>query len=177
GAGAGGLAALGQDVRALVTPGSGTPAASRVTWVPMRPPLGSTHLRLARSRAIARIAQAFRPDAIIERYHNFGGEAIRVARRVGAVAVLEVNAPVVDYPGSGKAALDRALLVEPMRRWRDRICRLADLVVTPTPAIVPGFVPRRAIRVLEWGADTARFRPGLNGPPFERHAVHELGVL
>ena len=39
-----GLAALGHDVMALVTPGSGTPAASRVTWVPMRPPLGSTHL-------------------------------------------------------------------------------------------------------------------------------------
>ncbi|MCK7518719.1 MAG: hypothetical protein MZV64_13850 [Ignavibacteriales bacterium] len=71
------------------------------------------------------------PDVIIERYHNFGGEGMRAAKALGALAVLEVNAPVVDYPGSPKARLDKALLVEPMRRWRDRQCRMADLLVTP----------------------------------------------
>ena len=31
-----------------------------------------------------------------------------------------------------RRALDRALLVEPMRRWRDRLCRLTSLFVTPS---------------------------------------------
>src|SRR5258708_17197428 len=74
-----GLAALGHDVTALVTPGSGEPRPSPVRWVAMRPPFGSTHLRLARAGAIARLARGIRPDALVERYHNFGGEAIRSA--------------------------------------------------------------------------------------------------
>src|SRR6478609_3368373 len=87
-----GLAALGHEVTALVTPGSGAPAASGVRWVAMPPPLGSPHLRLLRSHAIATLARGIRPGAIVERYHNFGGEAIRLARPLGAVGVLEVNA-------------------------------------------------------------------------------------
>ena len=45
-----GLAALGHDVTALVTPGaSGVPSTnSRVRWIGMMPPLGSTHLRMMR---------------------------------------------------------------------------------------------------------------------------------
>ena len=113
-----GLAALGHDVTALVTPGNGPAAPSTVRWVPMAPPFGSTHLRLARASAIARLARELQPDAIIERYHNFGGEALRLARPLGAVGVLEVNAPVIDHPGSSKALLDRARLLQPMRRGR-----------------------------------------------------------
>ena len=154
-----GLAARGHEVAALVTPGHGTPNASTVRWVPMAPPLHSTHLRLARSGSIAALARGFRPDVIIERYHNFGGEAIRLAPALNAVSVLEVNAPVIDHAGSPKAFLDRALIVRPMRRWRDRLCRLADVIVTPNPAIIPPGIPRDRIKVLEWGADTDRFRP------------------
>ena len=173
-----GLADRGHDVTALVTPGDGAPRPSRVRWVPMRPPLGSTHLRLARSGAIARLARALRPDAIIERYHNFGGEAIRCAAASGAVAVLEVNAPVVDHAGSNKALIDRALLVEPMRRWRDHICRLADVIVTPNAAILPKQIPVERVRVLEWGADTDRFRPDAAGPPpYARPDVATLAIF
>ena len=173
-----GLAALGHEVVALVTPGHGTPNATRVRWVPMPPPLHSTHLRFARAGAIASLARSFRPDAIIERYHNFGGEAIRLAPALNAVAVLEVNAPVIDHAGSAKALLDRALIVQPMRRWRERVCRLADVIVTPNPAIIPGIVPRERIKVLEWGADTDRFRPGLAEPlPFARPAAATVAVF
>lgn len=173
-----GLAALGHDVTALVTPGSGAPAASPVRWVPMAPPLGSTHLRLARAGAIARLARAFRPDAIVERYHNFGGEALRLAQPLGAVGLLEVNAPVIDHPGSAKALLDRALLLEPMRRWREHLCRIADVIVTPNPAILPPRTPAFKVRVLEWGADTDRFHPGVPGtPPFVRPDVTTLAVF
>ena len=172
-----GLAALGHEVTALVTPGRATPPEG-VRWIAMPPPLGSPHLRLVRSRAIRRIAENVRPDAIIERYHNFGGEAIRLARDAKAVAMLEVNAPVVDHPGSAKALLDRALLVRPMRRWRDHLCRLADIIVTPHPAIVPSTIPRERIRVLQWGADTDRFRPDIpRQTPFAQLPVTTVAVF
>jgi starch synthase len=154
-----GLAARGHEVTALVTPGPEAPRETGVRWVPMAPPLGSSHLRLARTGAIGSLVRAMRPDAIIERYHNFGGEAIRSAADVNAVAVLEVNAPVIDHPGSPKALLDRVLLVQPMRRWREGLCRRADVIVTPNPAIIPSTIPREKVLVLEWGADTDRFRP------------------
>src|SRR4029077_2834369 len=91
-----GLAALGHEVTALITAGPGSPRASTVRWVPLPPPFGSTHLRWARAGAVTRLATALRPDAIIERYHNFGGEALAAAGPLNAVAVLEVNAPVID---------------------------------------------------------------------------------
>jgi glycosyltransferase involved in cell wall biosynthesis len=173
-----GLAALGHDVTALVTPGPGQPVPSTVRWVAMPPPLGSPHLRLFRSSAIATLARGLRPDAIIERYHNFGGEAIRLARPLGAVGVLEVNAPVIDHPGSAKPWLDRALIVQPMRRWREHLCAAADVIVTPNAAILPPSVPAARVRVLEWGADTARFRPAAAGPvPFVRLDVTTLAVF
>jgi starch synthase len=173
-----GLAARGHEVVALVTPGAGAPGPSTVRWVAMAPPLGSTHLRLARSGAVARLARELRPDAIVERYHNFGGEAIRAARDLGAVAVLEVNAPAIDHPGSSKALIDRALLAQPMRRWREHLCRLADVVVTPNARIIPPTVPASRIRVLEWGADTDRFAPGVpTRTPFVRLSVTTVAVF
>jgi glycosyltransferase involved in cell wall biosynthesis len=115
--------------------------------------------------------RSFRPDIIMERYHNFGGEAIRAAGRANAIAVLEVNAPAVDHAGSIKSIIDRALVVQPMRRWREHICALADVVATPSAAIVPRIVPRERILELEWGADTDRFKPGGSAaPPFARPA-------
>ncbi len=173
-----GLAALGHEVTALVTPGTGQPNPSAVRWVPLPPPFGSSHLRMARCGAIAELARGIRPDAIIERYHNFGGEALTLAQGLNAVAVLEVNAPVVDHAGSSKALLDRALLVQPMRRWRERLCSLADLIVTPNAAILPPGIPAERIRVLEWGADTGRFAPGVPGPPpYARPAVATVAIF
>ena len=65
----------------------------------MSPPLGDRRLRLLRARGVLRRARALRPDIVIERYYNFGGEGILRCARSGAVAVLEVNAPVIDHPG------------------------------------------------------------------------------
>ena len=82
-----------------------------------------------------------------------------------------MNAPVIDHPGSRKALLDKALLFEPMRRWRDRLCTNADLIVTPHAGILPPGTPAAKIVEVEWGADTDRFRPGAPGPlRFERPA-------
>ena len=162
-----GLAALGHEVHVLVSPGDGPFPDGPVRWIAMSPPAHRNHLRWMRRGAVGRLAGQLRPDVVMERYYNFGGEAILHARRLNALAVLEVNAPVVDHPGSRKAALDRALLVRPMRRWRERICAAADVIVTPSAAILPPETPRDRILELEWGADTVRFHPGARGPlPF-----------
>ena len=164
-----GLAALGHDVHVLVSPGDGPFPDGHVHWTSMTPPLGKKELRWARRGAVRKIARALEPDVIMERYYNFGGEGLAAAAATGALGVLEVNAPVVDYPGSPKATLDRALVVEPMRRWRDRMCAQADVIVTPAAAILPPRTPAERIVELEWGADTDRFTPDAKGPlAFER---------
>jgi alpha-maltose-1-phosphate synthase len=166
---AAGLAALGHGVDGLTPRGPGPFPDGPARWHALAPPLGLRHLRVLRTEAVRAFAEAARAEVVIERYHNFGGEGMRAAKAVGAVAVLEVNAPVVDYPGSPKARLDKALVVEPMRRWRDRQCRMADLLVTPSPEVLPAFVPRERIVEIEWGADTERFVPGAGGPvPFTK---------
>jgi glycosyltransferase involved in cell wall biosynthesis len=185
-----GLAALGHDVHVAVRPGrrvGGRPGQPRElapeispgpTWHDVSAPLGKPNLRLLRAPALRALARQIRPEIVIERYHNFGGEGLLAARAIGARAVLEVNAPVVDYDGSPKRTLDRVLLVEPMRRWREWQCRTADLIVTTDRAILPRDVPAGKVLETEWGADTARFRPDATGPvPFARRDGEPVAVF
>lgn len=154
-----GLAALGHEMHVLVTPGEGPFPAGPVNWIPMSPPLGANQLRWMRRTAVGAIVDRLKPDVIMERYYNFGGEAIVHARRIGARAVLEVNAPVIDHPGSLKPLIDRMLIVRPMQRWRERLCAAADVIVTPNAAVLPPGTPASRVLEIEWGADTDRFRP------------------
>ena len=174
-----GLAELGHDVRVLVSPGdSGAVPTGKAHWFAVPPPFGNRRLRLLRAGAVASRAAQFQPDVVIERYYNFGGEGVLAAKKVGALAVLEVNAPVVDHPGSLKRLADRALIVEPLRRWRDWQCRHTDLFVTPSAKILPPYVPAQAILRTEWGADTNLFRPGAAGQiPFVRSAGDVVAVF
>ena len=174
-----GLSALGHEVHVLASPGNGGRFPSGpVTWWAMPPPLGNRRLRLLRAGDVANRARAIRPDVVIERYFNFGGEGLLAARKVGALAVLEVNAPVVDYPGSTKQWLDRLAIVQPLRRWRDWQCRAADLIVTPSTRIIPDGVPASRVLQTEWGADTARFQPDADGPvPFIRNSGDTVAVF
>lgn len=173
-----GLAALGHKVRALVSPGDAAPPRGTVEWVVAAPPFGNRRLRLLRAGAVRRHAEEFAADVVMERYYNFGGEGILAASRTGALAVLEVNAPVIDAPGSLKQKLDRISLIEPLRRWREWQCDRADLIVTPSVKIVPASVPPSRILQTEWGADTERFRPDATGPvPFTRRQGHTLAVF
>jgi glycosyltransferase involved in cell wall biosynthesis len=163
-----GLAARGHEMHVLARRGKHAPSAG-VHWIDMGPPAGARHLRWLRTGAVTRLARALRPDVVMERYHNFGGEGILAAGATGALAVLEVNAPLVDYPGSVKTLVDRALLFEPMRRWRERLAARADLIVTPNTATLPPGTPPAKVVSVEWGADTDRFHPGARGPlRFER---------
>ena len=157
-----GLAARGHDVHVATRPGGAWPAG-RVRWHAMGPPFGQPHLRWLRTRAVTELARQVQADVIMERYYNFGGEGVFAAARLGRPAVLEVNAPIIDYPGSPKQRLDRALVVEPMRRWRDRIARHVHLFVTTTADILPAWIDRSRVLEVEWGADTEHFRPRENG--------------
>jgi glycosyltransferase involved in cell wall biosynthesis len=138
----------------------------------MAPPFGAKQLRWTRTGAVRRLVTTLRPAVVMERYYNFGGEGVMAAAATGARAVLEVNAPVIDHEGSAKARIDRALVIEPMRRWREAICARAALIVTPSAAILPRDTPARKIVRLEWGADTEQFRPDAPGTaPFSRPAT------
>jgi glycosyltransferase involved in cell wall biosynthesis len=158
-----GLAALGHEVHALTAKGAPEWPRDGVHWHDVEAPGGRPQFRLLAARDVTRVARAVEPDIVVERYHNFGGEGMLAARATGARYVLEVNAPIVDYPGSPKARVDRALVVQPMRRWRDRQVRAADLIVSPSTAILPPWVPASRVLEVEWGADTARFRPDAAG--------------
>src|SRR5215212_4299471 len=100
-----GLAELGHDVHALVTPG-GAFRGGPVHWIALPPPLGLKQLRWANTASVRAIANRIRPDVVIERYYNFGGEGISAAAACGAIGLLEVNAPVIDYEGSTKRVID-----------------------------------------------------------------------
>ena len=135
----------------------------------MTPPFGRPELRWMRTGAVTDLARRIGADIVMERYYNFGGEGISAAARLGVPGVLEVNAPVIDYPDSAKARLDKALIVEPMRRWRERISARTALFVTTSAAILPAGIDRGRIFETEWGADVDLFRPDAVGHvPFPR---------
>ncbi len=157
-----GLAALGHEVHVATRRETGHVDA-RVHWHAIGAPANRPQLRLLRSRAVRSLALQVQPDVVIERYHNFGGEGVLAARAVDAPVVLEVNAPIIDHEGSRKALVDRMLVVQPMKKWRTWQVDHADLVVTPSAAIVPSDVPRSRILELEWGADTEKFAPHAAG--------------
>ena len=110
-----------------------------------------------------RLARELRPDAIIERYYNFGGEGDpRRPRRLARSTVLEVNAPVIDHAGSAKAlARPRAARRSRCGAGASASARLADAhrhAERGDPAA--GHAAAQRFVELEWGADTERFRPG-----------------
>jgi glycosyltransferase involved in cell wall biosynthesis len=153
------LAKLGHEVHAVVqdagesaNPGDGY-AIRRIRWFP--------HHRFFRWRArpqIARLIADLKPHAVMERYYNFGGEGILAAAEAGVPSLLEVNSPVIDHRGSLKAAFDRALLVGPMRRHRERIARAASTLISPLLEIVPEFA-RSKTHAITWGANVDDFHP------------------
>jgi glycosyltransferase involved in cell wall biosynthesis len=172
-----GLSRLGHEVHVATQPGGSWPAGP-VHWHTMRPLFGIQQLRWAHATEVSRLARRMRADLIIERYYNFAGEGVLAADRLGIPAVLEVNAPIIDFPGSSKARLDSALVIRPMERWRNRVCRLTSLFVTPTADILPAWIDRQRVLEVEWGADVDHFHPDVKGEvPFTRDPSRILAVF
>lgn len=156
-----GLAELGHEVHAVVHAQPGAPAREeqgrvsfhRIAWFPDH--------RLFRFRAqpaVLALARELQPQAVMERYYNFGGEGVLAAARLGVPSLLEVNSPLLDHAGSVKAALDALLLLRPLRRYRERLVREARALVSPLPEIVPEFA-RAKTETVTWGANVSRFAP------------------
>ena len=135
----------------------------------MPPPLGSPHLRLLRASRIARLAAGH----AARRGHG----AIPQLRRRSADGRPRRWSPCRARgeragrrpSGFTKALVDRALLV----RADAALARTARADGRSDRHAQRGHPaagnPARRIRVLEWGADTDRFRPGAAGAvPFER---------
>ncbi|HET9315693.1 MAG TPA: glycosyltransferase family 4 protein [Vicinamibacteria bacterium] len=153
-----GLAARGHEVDAVVDAASHAADEPRVRWHPVR---WTPHVRFLRFRAreaVQGILREARPQVLMERYYNFGGEGIDAAAQAGVPSLLEVNSPVVDHPGSWKARLDALALVRPLRAHRERLCRQAAAIVSPLPEIVPDFA-RGKTATVTWGANVDAFHP------------------
>lgn len=108
-------------------------------------------------KKIQKVISAIHPDVVMERYYNFAGEAILLAKASGIPTVLEVNSPMIEYPGSTKSKMD-LLLGGWLRNRRERVASAASLIISPMKEIVPEQY-REKVREIEWGADTKLFDP------------------
>jgi glycosyltransferase involved in cell wall biosynthesis len=151
-----GLAALGHDLWVVARGSAPTRSHerlhARVTRLNTPPKLG--WIATPRVRTIAR---EWQPDIIMERFYTFAGGGMIAAHARAIPAILEVNAPVSDPPGTPKEQIDR-LTGQPMRRWATRQCRWADAIVTPLATTVPAEV-RENVTLLQWGANVRQFDP------------------
>jgi glycosyltransferase involved in cell wall biosynthesis len=156
-----GLSARGHEVHAVVHRADGAPDEEerygahwhRIDWRPSH--------RLFRFRAqpaVSALAERLRPDVVMERYYNFGGEGVLAAAERRIPSLLEVNSPAVDHPGSLKAWLDALTLVRPLKRRRERLCALAAALVSPLDQIVPP-AARAKTEAVTWGANVEAFSP------------------
>jgi starch synthase len=156
-----GLAERGHEVHAVVHEADGEAAAEEregVHWHRIRWSPDHRFFRFRAAQAVEGLAEKVQPQVLMERYYNFGGEGITVAHRRRVPSMLEVNSPVLDHPGSMKAAVDTLLLVRPLRRYRERLCHEATAIVSPLVEIVPEFARAKTERV-SWGANVDAFRP------------------
>jgi len=156
-----GLVRRGHEVHAVVARAEGRPRREEqegVVWhrVGWTPPW--RFFRFRARPAVEALARELRPAVVMERYYNFGGEGIRTATRHGIPSLLEVNSPVVDHPGSIKGAVDGLLVLRPLRRYRESLCRQAAALVAPRPEIVPAFALAKT-ETVTWGANVDAFSP------------------
>lgn len=96
------------------------------------------------------------PEIVMERYYNFAGAGLRAAQHAQLPSLLEVNAPMMDPPGSRKHSADKLLL-----GWMTRMAReqaeAAQRIVTPLAATVPFPELRHKVREIPWGANIRLF--------------------
>ena len=124
---------------------------------------------------LSRLARRLQPDMIMERYYNLTGAGMIYAHRHGLPALLEVNALMIDPPGTRKAKLDHRL-GRPLERWTVRQCQWADAIVTPLHTTVPASIDRSKIAELPWGANVERFDPQHISPEQKVALRQQLGI-
>jgi len=108
---------------------------------------------------VQRILDNVVPDVVLERYYNFSGEAVIRANRMKIPSVLEVNSPMIEYPGSLKTRID-PLLSGRMLKRRNRIAHSASMIIVPLKEIIPEEFQHK-VREIEWGVDAENFDPAI----------------
>jgi alpha-maltose-1-phosphate synthase len=124
---------------------------------------------------ITRLAHALQPDLVMERYYNMAGAGMLYARRKGLPSILEVNALMIDPPGTRKAEVDRKLL-QRLEWWATRQCQWAGRIVTPLHTTIPASIDRAKIAELPWGANVERFNPERFTLVEQNQTRRELGL-
>ena len=159
-----GLSERGHELHVVALSGDGKPPSSfELHPSPML--LEHRFFRWTARRGVGELMDRLGIDTVMERYYNFAGEGVRAAYQRGIPALLEINAPLKDYPGSLKNTLDRLALARPMQRLRDAMCEKASALVTPLPSIVDDDVPVEKVHRVHWGANVERFRPDVERKP------------
>ncbi len=126
---------------------------------PLKRLLPVTLLEWTARRSLRRLIDALEPDVVVERFYTFGGAALTAAHAAGVPAVLEINSPARDYPGSLRDTLDKLTLVRPVDRWRRRQLAMSAGFYTTSRHLLPPDLQDRATVVVN-GVDIERFRPG-----------------
>ena len=157
------LARRGHDVHlAALPPGRGdasSPGDDGVTLHYLRRLLPVTLLEWTSGPALKRLVRRLGPDVVVERFYTFGGGAIAAAHGACVPAVLEINSPARDYPGSTRDLIDKLTLVRPVDRWRrSQLARCAAIYAT-SEHLVPDEHRDRTTVVVN-GVDVERFKPG-----------------
>lgn len=161
---AGELAKLGHQLHIVCRREKGDPARLTIPVESSPYPLEFYRLRLPQYAHLlcypwlARLAHRLQPDLIMERYYNFAGAGMFYAHRKHLPSLLEVNALIVDPPGTRKHQIDRFLL-RAMERWATLQCTWAGRIVTPLHTTVPPAIDRQKIAELPWGANVEKFSP------------------
>ncbi len=108
--------------------------------------------------ALRSLVREVRPDVVVERFYTFGGAAVAAAHALGVPAVLEINSPARDYPGSLRDRLDKLTIVRPVDRWRRLQLARSSAIYTTSRHLVPEEMQDQVTVVVN-GVDVDRFRP------------------
>lgn len=174
-----GLKELGHEVRVIArAPRTGQALAGLDCGARLATTRLPQQLALLGLPQVRRAFRDFEPDVVMERFYNFAGAGVLLAHRAGLPSLLEVNAPMVDPPGSLKTRLD-ALMLGSLRRWAVKQARWSAAIVTPLATTVPPEVPRRKVHELPWGANVERFAPSIRAARRERpgELTSRLGLV
>ncbi len=155
------LARRGHVVSAIVG-GRGDEHRDGVLWLRRRGTFSLRYLEWSAVGTVAGELRRVRPDLIIERYSSFGGAGIRAAHAAGVPALLEVNSPAFDPPGSLRGRIDRCIPGRPVERHREWILAHAAGIYATSPLLVPAERRTDRFRAVHNGFDPERFGP--DGP-------------
>ena len=153
------LSRRGHEVHLAALPGA--PVVGDIDGVTLHPLRASRAGRFFEWRAASQIralVDELAPDIVVERFYTFGGAGVDAAHDRGVPAVLEINSPARDYPGSWRDRIDKLTLVRPVDRRRRRMLdRCAGLYATSLHLVPPHLQPLTTVIVN--GVDVDRFRP------------------